>query len=320
MVERLTPARELVARFKKDVAPLIGAKERLGIAVSGGPDSLALLLLASAALPKRIEAATIDHGLRRESADEARFVGSVCEKLGIRHAILEVDVEPGASLQAKARHARYRALGDWAANHGLAAVATAHHADDQAETLLMRLARGAGLSGLAATRRKRPLAAEVSLIRPLLDWRRKELAGIVTASGLTAVDDPANRDPRHDRSKFRSLVEGADWAEASRIASSAKWLAEAEEALEWTVARLIPERMIAQGTDIAIDPAELPHELARRLVIAAFDRLGAQRPRGPELERAMMALAAKKTVTLAGLRLQGGKIWRISPAPPRRRG
>ncbi|WP_162888149.1 tRNA lysidine(34) synthetase TilS [Sphingomonas mesophila] len=314
----MRPSTELTDRFAADLDALVEPETRLGIAVSGGPDSVALLLLAAAARPDRIEAATVDHRLRPESAGEARFVADLCRRLGVAHHILTVTVASGASLQAQARHARYRALNDWAIEQSLGAVATAHHADDQAETLLMRLARGAGLSGLAATRRKRLLDRDIWLVRPLLDWRRAELRAIVEAAGIEPIDDPANRDPRHDRARFRGLVERADWAEADRLASSARWLADAEEAIEWSVAGLAEARVREVGGGIEVEAGGLPRELQRRLLLVAFDRLGAVRPRGPQLERAMAALAGGRTVTLAGLKMSGGGTWRVSAAPPPR--
>ena len=312
------PDRSLVDRFSADLDELVDPGTRLGIAVSGGPDSVALLLLATAARPTAIEAATVDHRLREGSAAEARFVAKLCERLDVPHVTMTVDVAPGASVQAHARHARYRALNDWAIEQSLGAVATAHHADDQAETLLMRLARGAGLSGLAATRRARLLDKDIMLVRPLLGWRRGELRAIVEAAGIEPVDDPANRDPRHDRARFRGLVERSDWAEAERLASSAQWLADAEEAIEWTVASLAGERLRGDSPSLTIDPGGLPRELQRRLLLAAFDRLGAPRPRGPQLDRAMRALAEGKTLTLSGLKLAGGQSWEVGPAPRRR--
>lgn len=320
MDTRLIPDAALLDRFRGDLDALSAPDERVGIAVSGGPDSLALLLLAAAARPGQVEAATIDHGLRRESADEARFVAGVCDRLGIVHHVVRVSVAKGSSLQAQARAARYRALGDWAVERGLEAVATAHHADDQAETLLMRLARGAGLSGLSATRRKRVLEPGIHLVRPLLGWRRQDLAGIVRDAGLEAVDDPANRDPRHDRSRFRGVVERSDWADSERLALSAQWLAEAEEAIEWAVQAVAPSRLTMADGAVAIDPEGLPREVQRRLLLAGFDQLGVARPRGPDLDRAMRSLAEGRTVTLGGLKLAGGSVWRLTTAPRRRRG
>ena len=319
MTDALIPAEDQVARFEADLAPLVPAGARLGIAVSGGPDSLALLLLAAAARPGRVEAATVDHHLRASSAEEAAFVGEICARLGVEHSTLPVHVGRGASLQAQARAARYEALSAWAVEKGLQAVATAHHIDDQAETLLMRLARGAGIAGLVGVRHVRELAPGVLVVRPLIDWRKAELAAIVAAAGITPVDDPANRDPRHDRSRFRGMLADADWADAERLAASARWLAEADEALEWALKPLLETRVQRVAGAIRIDSGGLPREMQRRLLLAGFDRMGAHRPRGPELDRAHKALRAGKTVTLSGLKLEPGPPWMLSPAPSRRR-
>ena len=320
MTASLAPPRDLLDRFTADLDPLVPTDTRLGIAVSGGPDSLALLLLAAAARPGMVEAATVDHGLRREARQEAQFVASICKQLALPHHILHARVAPGASLQAQARTARYRVLGAWGIECDLGAIASGHHADDQAETLLMRLARGAGLSGLAATRRRRVLEPGVTLIRPLLDWRRAELREIVAAASLTPVDDPTNRDPRHDRTRFRGLLATSDWADPERLASSARWLADADEAIEWAMEGLTTTRITQDNLGIAIDPTNLPRELQRRLLMAAFDRLNAPRPRGPDLDRALAALSSGKKATLSGLKLVGGEMWRLENEPNRRRG
>ncbi len=319
MTTTLTPHPDLLDRFAADLDPLVSRDTSLGIAVSGGPDSLALLLLAAAARPGMVEAATVDHGLRREAQQEAAFVASVCQGLGVAHHVLHAKVSPGASLQAHARTARYRVLGAWAIECDLGAVASAHHADDQAETLLMRLARGAGLSGLAATRRRRPLEPGVMLVRPLLDWRRAELGEIVKAAQLTPIDDPSNRDPRHDRTRFRGLLAEADWADPERLASSARWLADADEAIEWAMTDLIATRLAQDARGVTVDPAGLPRELQRRLLLAAFDRHEAPRPRGSDLDRALAALTAGKTATLSGLKLTGGERWRLEKETKQRR-
>ena len=158
-------------RFRANLDALVAPEARLGVAVSGGPDSLALLLLAAAARPDRVEAATIDHRLRAESQDEAAMVARVCEKLGVRHAILAARWSelPETAIQERARKERYLLLGYWAEERGIDAIVTAHHAEDQAETILMRLARGAGVRGLAGIRpRSVSPGAHVRLIRPLL--------------------------------------------------------------------------------------------------------------------------------------------------------
>lgn len=319
MDRTLDPDPGLIARFAADLDALVAPGERIGVAVSGGPDSLALLLLASAARPGLVEAATVDHGLRAESRAEAAMVADICAGLAVPHAALTVHwpQKPDSNLQARAREARYEQLSRWARDRNLTAVATAHHADDQAETLLMRLARGAGLPGLVGARRRRMLEPGIALVRPLLGWRRTELAAIVRAAGLTPVDDPANRDPRHDRSRFRSLLATADWADVERMAGSAGWLGEADEALEWITAGLAASRVVADGAALRIDADGLPRELQRRLLLGAFDRFDAARPRGPHLARALDKLLHGQVTTLSGLKLEPGPPWRIAPAPPR---
>jgi tRNA(Ile)-lysidine synthase len=225
---------------------------------------------------------------------------------------------PTANIQAEARGLRYRLLNDWAMDRGLAAVATAHHADDQAETLLMRMLRGAGVGGLGGTRARRAMSEQVLLVRPLLGWRKAELQHLVTDAGLTAVDDPSNRDPKHDRSRIRQWLAEADWADPARLAASASALRDADEALDWALAPLIGSRIKHDRGGLLIEPFDLPRELKRRLLLAAFAELGAAPPRGPDLIRAMEALERNETVTLSDLKLEGGDFWRLSPAPPRR--
>ncbi len=310
----------LVQRFAADLDALIPGDTQIGIAVSGGPDSLALLLLANAARPGRIEAATVDQGLRPESADEAAMVAKLCDRLGVGHSILLADwpKAPHANVQAAARAMRYRLLNQWAVERGLAAVATAHHADDQAETLLMRLARGAGVGGLRGSREKRALSEELLLVRPLLGWRKAELESLVSGAGLIPVDDPSNRDPKHDRSRIRKLLAHNDWLDPARLAVSASAIRDADEAIDWALAPLIDTRIVRQGEAILVEHAGLPRELKRRLLLAAIAQLAAPQPRGPELMRAIEALERGETVSLSGLTLQGSTRWQLSPAPPRR--
>jgi tRNA(Ile)-lysidine synthase len=316
----MIPAAEAIQRFAADLDALIPRDARIGVAVSGGPDSLALLLLAAAARPGSIEAATVDHGLRPESADETAMVASLCESLGVRHRTLLADWSepPAANVQAEARALRYRLLNQWAIDQGLSAIATAHHADDQAETLLMRLARGAGVGGLGGSRARRALSEQVLLIRPLLGWRKSELAQLVAEAGLTPVDDPSNRDPKYDRSRIRQWLTGTEWADPARLAASASAIRDADEALDWALAPLVASRIKRDGDQLLIEPFDLPRELKRRLLLAAFAELGAASPRGPDLVRALEALEREEIVTLSGLKLEGGDRWRLSPAPPRR--
>jgi tRNA(Ile)-lysidine synthase len=314
----LCPPPALVARFREDLRALAPGDERLAVAVSGGPDSLALLLLTEAACPGRAEAATVDHGLRPEAAGEAAAVARLCAALGIPHRILTVTLKPGASVQARAREARYAALAEWMAEAGLGLLLTGHHADDQAETLLMRLVRGSGLAGLAGIRPRSRIAG-VPVCRPLLGWRRSALRDIVLGAGLRPADDPSNEDETHDRARMRRLLAEARWLEAPALARSAAALAEAEEALDWIVETLMAERAAPDGDGLSLDPAGLPPELLRRLVLLCLRRIApGPAPRGEQLAALVAALAKGETATLGHVLCRGGSRYRFEPAPPRR--
>lgn len=309
-------------RFAASLATLAPAG-RLGIAVSGGPDSLALLLLANSVRTGDVAAATVDHGLRPEAAAEAAMVAALCDRLAIPHTVLRVTVtDDPEGPQASARRARYDALKTWADREELPFLATAHHADDQAETVLMRLARGAGLTGLSGIRERRPLGdgTRTLLVRPLLDWTKAELEAIVSEAGLTPARDPSNADPRYDRTRARALLTGG-WPEAARVAASAHHLAEAEAALSWAVIRLAEERLTVADDMATIDGCDLPRELRRRLLLAAFAELApALGLRGDSVDRLLHALDRGKVATLGGFRCDPGPPWRVSRAAARRSG
>lgn len=315
----LPPRPDLAARFRRDVGALTGAPpERLGLAVSGGPDSLALLLLAHAAFPGRVEAATVDHKLRPESADEARFVSALCARIGVPHEILAPEAPIAGNFQSAAREQRYRLLADWAAANGLSHVLTAHHLDDQAETLVMRLLRGSGLSGLSGVRAATSISG-AAVVRPLLGWRRRELGEIVAAAGIEPVRDPGNEDERYDRSRIRRLLAETPWLEPEPLARSAAALAEAGEALEWSAERLWSERVSGGSGTLTLDPRGLPAEIRRRLLLKMLRALDSSAaPRGAEVQRLLATLDGGGSATLAGLKCTGGPIWRVEPAPPRK--
>lgn len=296
-----------------------GSAASLALAVSGGPDSLALLLLAAAALPGRVHAATVDHGLRPASAAEAAFVGEVCAGLGVSHAMLAVAVAPG-NVQSEARAARYAALAGWAGAVGAGALATAHHADDQAETLLARLNRASGVAGLAGVRvRGRVPGAELPLLRPLLDWRRAELAAVVAGAGLTAVDDPSNGDDRFDRVRLRKAMAGADWLDVAAIARSAQHLAEADAALDWATAREWREGVTPGALGSYVYRPQAPRAIALRVIALLVTRLGGEEPRGSAVARLFDTLVAGQPASLGDLVARPGPDgWAFAPAPPRR--
>lgn len=307
------------ARLSARLEALGAGAERLGLAVSGGPDSLALLLLAHAARPGRIVAATVDHGLRREAADEAAMVAALCATLDIPHRTLRLRLAKGAAVQERAREARYGALAVWLREAGAAMLVTAHHADDQAETLVMRLNRGAGLRGLSGMRAlaRVPGAPALALLRPLLDWRRAELAAICAEAGVVPADDPSNADRTFERVRVRAGLAAADWIDPAAFAASAARLAEADAAIEWAVDREW-ELVSQEPLQIGYRP-RAPRVVRLRVLERVIDALGEGRPKGSELARWLSALESGQVATLAGVRGDGReRPWRFTKAPPHR--
>ncbi|MES2336970.1 MAG: tRNA lysidine(34) synthetase TilS [Pseudomonadota bacterium] len=309
------------------------------MAVSGGPDSVALLLLAHAAFPGSVMAATVDHQLRAGSAAEAQTVADLCATIGVKHQILRLDGRSDfsafANLQDRARAIRYDCLERWAAgwdNDLIGArradwVATAHHRDDVAETFVMRAVRGAGVRGLAAMIDHRPIRpmAGISLIRPLLDWSRSELAKVVQAAGVGVVTDPSNSDPRYDRARVRKLLSMTPELPPARLAKAARNLRDAEDALEWLVLRDLKTRLTEDDHgDLLLEADDLPFELQRRFVIRAIEGIRQENDIHTVwdvtgADRLVRTLTAGKGGTLAGVQarvLTAG--WHFRLAPPRR--
>ncbi|MFO6428655.1 tRNA lysidine(34) synthetase TilS [Erythrobacter sp. W302b] len=321
-------------RFAADLAALWPEDERngpLGLAVSGGPDSLALLLLAHEALPGAIAVCSIDHGLRPEAAGEIALVERIAAERGIPFTQLAVTLAPG-NLQAQARAVRYAALAKWAEAKGLGAVATAHHADDQAETLLMRLNRGSGLAGLAGVRGRSTIAdSEITLLRPLLSWRKAELGAVVAAAGITPAADPSNTNPAFDRARLRAQLAEADWLDPVALATSAAHLAEGWQALEW-YAELDWHEMVmrddsAPGGVGYTYCANVPRVIAIETICKIIRALGGHASRS-EAARAWDRLWAGENASLGGVLAVPGvervekvgvpmRVWRFRPEPAR---
>lgn len=307
----------LATRFAADWKAIWPGDAPVGLAVSGGPDSLGLLLLAHCVFPGAFMVATVDHGLRSESAAEARLVSAVCEARGIPHETLAISLLPGPALQERAREARYAALGQWAIRNGLGAVVTAHHADDQAETLLMRLSRGAGVRGLAAMRgtSRLPGHEKCLLLRPLLGWRRSDLAGIVADAGIEPVFDPSNTDVRFERTRMRARLSFGQSLDPLAVAVSARHLAEADDAIEWAAERCLAA-VTSDGGVRSWDPADAPRVVALRVLERIVEDFGSAKPRGNALARWHDRLRAGGIATLAGVRGDGRKTeWRFVLAP-----
>lgn len=275
------------------------------------------MLLAHAAFPGMVEAATVDHGLRPGSADEARFVAGLCRDRGIKHEILTCAVA-GGNMQDRARSARYAALDQWARGRDLVAIATAHHADDQAETVLMRLNRGSGLSGLSGIRASTTIPdSDTLLLRPLLAWRRAELTGIIEAAGISPVRDPSNQDPRFDRVRIRSALRDAPWIDPAAFARSAEHLAEAEAFVGACVDREWAENVRREDAAIYYQPTA-PTLIRKRVAQKIVAALGGRTDLS-QMAELVDRLEAGKGGNLAGVmaRPRSG-VWIFEPEPPRR--
>ncbi|MBN8817988.1 MAG: tRNA lysidine(34) synthetase TilS [Sphingomonas sp.] len=309
LAERLNGA--VVRLLGRSVAP----DERFGIAVSGGADSMALLSAASQAWPGQVEAATVDHALRPASRGEAKMVADWCQRAGVPHEILTVSAPLTGNLQASARAARYRLLEDWRATRGIDWLMTAHQADDQIETMILRLNRGSGVGGLASVRGRRG-----RLLRPLLGERRVTLRAYCLNRTVPFVDDPSNADERFDRVRVRQTLAGSDLFEPSGLARSVEALGQADAALAWVVDQFAMDYLQLEQGSAILRRTDFPPELLRRLLerMLAHVRPEAEKPRGPSLDQALVQLLSAKAVTLADCVITGGEHWTVRRAPPRK--
>ncbi|SFG62200.1 tRNA lysidine(34) synthetase TilS [Sulfitobacter dubius] len=294
---------------------------RLGVAVSGGGDSMALLSLLHGLCKvagTHLEVVTVDHGLRPEAAAEADLVARCAGDLGLHHETLQWRGWDGqGNLQNAARHARYALMADWAARRDLPCIALGHTADDQAETVLMRLARRAGVDGLAAMAPQSQRQG-VTWLRPLLSARREALRDYLRRAGLEWVDDPSNDDPRYTRIQTRQTLAalaplGLDVETLAEVASN---MARARDALDQQADHAAGNilRMEAGAWVIRADAffAE-PEEIRRRLMIRALGQIsgGAYPPRRGPVAALIAGLANGQGATLDGCQtlLRRGEIW-----------
>jgi tRNA(Ile)-lysidine synthase len=302
---------DLARRIEAGLPPDL--PDRIGVAVSGGSDSMALLVLLQRIATRRgfgLAAVTVDHRLRTEAAAEAAYVASFCTRLGVAHDTLAWEGWDGTgNVQNEARVARSRLISEWAAGRGVAAVTLGHTRDDQAETVVMRLARGSGVDGLSAMAPDHRRAG-MRWLRPLLETGRKELRSFLRAEGVVWHEDPGNSDPGYDRVRVRQALAELEplGVGAEALAHVAYNMREARATLDHyalEAARL--HARVCAGA-IRIDPAGFaaqPPETARRIVLAALRWItGAEYPpRGSALFAAMRALTEEKSATVAGCRL-----------------
>ena len=344
----------ILARDAKRLFADLKNAPALVLAVSGGPDSVALMWLAvrwrrSLGRGPRLVAVTVDHGLRPEAAREARDVKRLADSLDLQHRTLRwTGAKPKTGLPAAARDARYRLLLKAARATGATHVVTAHTRDDQAETLLMRLLRGSGIAGLSAMARLTEREG-ITLARPLLDVSKAQLLATLKRAKVAFADDPTNRDNAFTRPRLRALLptlaaEGGDARNLARLASRLARANAAVEVLADGAERFLAladaKKNVAHVSGVrtfeATAFAALPEEIRLRLLIRAINATGHEGPAELGKVEALLAVldgacaneAHKHTAgtdrphlkrTLAGalISLSKGRI-QIQPAPPRR--
>lgn len=278
--------------------------DRLGVAVSGGSDSLGLLHLLNDRGGAALHVVTVDHGLRPEAGAEARHVGGIAAGLGLEHETLTWDGWRGeGNLQDQARRARYRLIGQWAEARGVATVALGHTRDDNVESFVMGLARGAGLDGLSGMR-PRFRRGPVEFVRPLLGVGRDALRADLSERGVAWVNDPSNEDCGFERVRIRQALTSAGVAPET-IARSIDNLRRTRRGLDAVLADWTLRHARVEAGDIVVGPdafAALPEDLARRFLNAALRWVSGEDypPRAPSVMRLVTAMAGPGGQTLHG--------------------
>ena len=302
---------DLVSILRAGIGPDVTGP--LGLAVSGGGDSMALLHLAHrGGWP--VAAVTVNHGLRPEAADEAAMVARFCAGIGVDHAILRWSgPAPTGNLMDQARRARITLIADWAKAQGIGHVALGHTADDQAETLLMGLARKAGLDGLTGMRRTWRQDG-VDWHRPLLPVGRTTLRDYLRRHDVPWVEDPTNDDDQYTRIKARRALKALAplGITATGLAAIAEHLDFARSALNWSVDREARRIVSEQAGTLTLDRDEwraLPFELQRRILLAALQWMSgaAYPPRETGLDRVQLAILRTGKATLSGCQIVAGQ-------------
>lgn len=281
----MTTDRALDNAFARAMAAFgpFAARPHLAVAVSGGADSLALALLAdrwARARGGRITALTVDHGLRPESRAEAERVGDWLGARGIAHCILVwTGPKPKTAVQARARAARRELLGEWCRDAGVPDLLLAHQREDQAETLLLRLAAGSGPDGLAGMSAMVEWP-EVRVLRPLLGILRSALETYLTGLGQGWIEDPSNRDPRFARTRVRASLPAlaAQGITAETLAKAANRFAEVRIALETATAELLARVAVIHPAGYAVlaldELRAAPAEIAARALARTLTAIG----------------------------------------------
>ncbi len=253
--------------------------QRIAVAVSGGPDSMALCSMLSALYPDtEIYALTVDHGLRTESSQEAQDVGDALSSLGnVAHHILtwEHDKKPDARIQERAREVRYGFMREFMAAHKIGFLFLGHHMDDQAETFLFRLAKGSGLDGLSGMPFKQDMGKGFVLCRPFLSFLKTEILEYCKNTSISCVEDPSNESEKFARVRLRKskeVLEG-EGLSAKRLSVTAKRMERAREALELIAKKYLEDNVLESESSrlvLKILLLDEPEEIVLRVLINAI--------------------------------------------------
>ena len=274
---------------------------KIACAVSGGVDSLALAYLL--AQNHKIVALIVDHGLRKESVAEAKRTAKILDGLGIENFILKKPNKIKANLQEEARKLRYGLLVDYCKKHKIENLATAHHADDNAETFLLRLSRGSGLDGLTAIPEISELDG-IKLLRPLLGFSKNELTAILRKNKIKWVEDPTNKTDKYKRNKLRQALDKLEDKEliTQRINDAAENLSRVREFIENETEKAFKACVSGNILDGA-KLAKLHDEIAYRVLVKLIMQLSKaeKKPRFEKLKRLKNDLLAGQKRTLNGL-------------------
>ena len=279
-------------------------EQRVAVAVSGGPDSMALALLLhqwAKQSGRQVTALTVDHGLRPQAAAEAAQVTAWLGAWGMDHVILRWHGDkPHSAIQARARQARYDLMGQWCRRHNVPALAVAHHQQDQAETMLLRLRQGSGLDGLAGMSPQTPMPWG-RIIRPLLTIPRSRLLACLRQGGQDFIQDPSNHDCRYERVRLRQMMAALDLSlgDVPQVLGQAR--SSMQKLVDAAEARLVRHDPLGFALVDGAALAEIPPAIGLRLLARLVRQVGggAYAPGDAALIRLIQAGRG----TLAGCRL-----------------
>lgn len=293
----------------------IGETETIAVGVSGGADSLGLVIALAKIHP--VVAVSVDHGLREQAKEEILFVCETMKKNNIVHHCLTWHSPFSKSnIQAKARKARYALLNDWCVENGVSYLALGHHYDDQAETFLLRLARGSGVYGLAGMKMLAPMpivGSDIKLFRPLLSLHKKDMESYLTSLDQKWVEDPSNGNENFERVKVRHLLETPPFMgfDAHKMVTTAARLARAADALDYYATKILTKnvRITPEGFALLETKGlfEAPEEVALRVLARIFRHVGGA-DYSPRLEKLENCYKQMQSADFSGTTLAGCQV------------